>query len=216
MLRAREAVSGAQFRKGPPIEYRDADQQRARDLAGQMEAIGSRAGHHRRSPDVCGARVSHGSSCSPTRKPGPSIVDALRAALRCRARATHRRRSRARRGRTPRAGVRARASRRAPRFALRSKIFKATTCSTAWRLRAATWEGMPPMSDAWAPIFSSVSTRPAGGRTAPRAPPAARGSWRRRRPRSCPRSKRSPHHSDYSAHSRAVVRAQEAMAGDYA
>ena len=51
MLRAREQ-SAAPAPEAPAVDYRDADQQRARDLAGQMEAIGA-------APDITAVRQTY-------------------------------------------------------------------------------------------------------------------------------------------------------------
>ena len=148
MLRARE-LSAAPTPEAPTIEYRDADQQRARDLAGQMEAIGA-------APDITAVRQTYAAlrvawvELLADAEVRPELVtrfEQLSDVVRERLAADE--------------AERAAAERRAQEVA-REQADRAAICAEVENLQGddaidrlaiarSTWEGMPPMSDAWAP-----------------------------------------------------------------
>jgi hypothetical protein len=147
ILRERE-LSAAPPPEAPTIEYRDADQQRARDLAGQMEAIGI-------APDITAVRQTYAAlrvawvellADAEIRPEHVTRFEQLSDIVRERLAADQ--------------AERAAAERRAQEVA-REQAERAAICGDVESLQGddaldrlasarSTWEGMPPMSDAWA------------------------------------------------------------------
>jgi hypothetical protein len=147
ILRAREQ-SAAPTPETPTIDYRDADQQRARDLAGQMEAIAA-------APDITAVRQTYAAlrvawvellADAEVRPEHVTLFEQLSDRVRERLAADE--------------AERAAAERRAQELA-REQSERAAICADIENLHdedvlnrlaiaRATWEGMPPMAEAWA------------------------------------------------------------------